>query len=83
MNSKRFFKVLNELGHTLSAGIVVDTATRVNNTAINAGVAVAALYGLDPVKYVTAGKTEEATGLKPILKLKVREGESAYKAIAV
>lgn len=83
MNSKRFFKVEDDRGNIIAAGHVYGTPTGVNNTAINAGVAIAALYGYDPVKFVTAGKTEAATGLKPILKLKVREGESAYKAIAV
>lgn len=80
MSSKRHFKVTAANGDILAYGVVSDTAARVNNTAILAGVALAQLYGTDPVSSVTAGKKDDASGLRPLLKLKFKEGEAKYKA---
>jgi hypothetical protein len=66
-------------GGTRAQGIVLDIPTRANNTAINAGAAVAELLGLDPITSVTAHDGK----FKPVAKARVKDGEPPYKAVAV
>lgn len=82
MNSKRFYKVVDGHGITVAAGHAFEGPTRVNSMVINVAAAVAAIYGLDAEKAVTAGKTEAATGLRAARKGKVKEGEPLFKAVA-
>jgi len=80
MASKRYFMV-NNGRDVVASGSVTGGPTTVNNLAINAGAAIAELFDLDVVASVSAGKTEEATGLYPQLKDKVKDGETRYKAV--
>lgn len=82
MASKRFFMVID--GNTVvGEGYVIDGPTRANNTAVNAGAAIAAALGIDIVAGVRVGKTERSSEFRPALKDKVKDGEARFKAVAV
>lgn len=80
--SKRFFTV-HDAGSVVASGFVTESPTRVNNLAINTGAGIAVALGLDPTLCVSAGKTEGAAEFRPAKKDKVKDGEAAYKAVAV
>ncbi len=80
--SKRFFTVMAD-GAVAASGFVTESPTRVNNLAINTGAGIAVALGLDPIVAVSAGKTEGAAEFRPAKKDKVKDGEAAFKAVAV
>lgn len=79
--SKRFFTVTDGYGAIVGSGYVIDGPTRANNTAVNAGAAIAEALGIDVVAGVRVGKIEGACEFRPVLKDKVKDGEARFKAV--